>query len=371
MERGVAAIAGDGEYSSLRLVWGAVRRLGSRHLSTEPSMPSTSTHFPAFRSGLPSMNGKTVVITGTTSGTGKVAAHTMAGLGAKLLLLNRESSRSSASLAEITAAYPDADIHALDCDLQSFDSVRAAAAQVIERCPEGVDVLCNNAGVMALADTATIDGYDVQMQTNHLSHFLLTRELMPLLERAAESNGEARIANHSSVARLSPSKDLHADHLDKNGGNLGGDGSKLQNKVFRGPRWLRYNQSKLANAAFTAALHHRLQARGSKVKALVAHPGFANTHLQTTSVNEGGMGEILTKISMRFSQSAEDGAMGIISCMCLPKATSGQFYGPGSKASSLQGTAEPFALESFYDNDATRSLLWSASEAATDGTFDL
>ena len=327
--------------------------------------------FPEFRSTLPSMAGKTVVITGTTSGTGNAAATTLAELGAKVLVLNRASERSTASFAKLAAAAPDADLHSVECDLQSLASVQAAANKVSELCPEGVDVLCNNAGVMALDDTATGDGFDVQMQTNHLSHFLLTRELMPLLDRAAESNGEARIVNHSSVSRMAPSKTLQADYLSKKGGDLGGDGSKLENMMFRGPRWVRYNQSKLANAAFTAALHHRLQESGSTVKALVAHPGLANTHLQKTSVTEGGMGSFFTNMFMRFSQPAEDGAMGILSCMCLPGATSGQFWGPGSGAAAFRGKAEPFALESFYDNPETRDLLWSKSEEATGGSFNL
>ena len=331
----------------------------------------SSKHFPAFRAGLPSMDGKTVVITGTTSGTGKIAANTMAELGAKVLILNRASDRSTAAFAELCAAHPDADLHAVECDLQSFDSVRAAAAQVATLCPEGVDVLANNAGVMALANAATVDGYDIQMQTNHLSHFLLTRELMPLLERAADTHGEARIVNHSSIARMAPSKELHAEHLGKNGGNLGGDGSTIQNMMFTGPRWLRYNQTKLANAAFTAALHRRLQVNGSKVKALVAHPGLANTHLQQTSVAEGGMGSLFTNIMMRFSQSPENGTMGLLSCMCLPEAQSGQFYGPGSSTTAMRGKAEPFALESFYDNDATRDLLWNKSEAAIGASFEI
>lgn len=334
-------------------------------------MSDSSVHFPKFSAALPSMAGKTVVITGTTSGTGAVAATTLAGLGAKVLVLNRASERSTASFAELAAAHPDADLHAVECDLQSFDSVRAAAARVTELCPEGVDVLCNNAGVMALPDTATVDGYDIQMQTNHLSHFLLTRELMPLIDRAATSDGEARIVNHSSVARLSPSKTLDATHLEQRGGQLGGEGSRLQNMMFRSPRWLRYNQSKLANAAFTAALHHRLQAAGSTVKALVAHPGFAQTHLQQTSSQHGGMSGLATKLTARMSQSAEDGAMGIISCMCLTDATSGQFYGPGSGATAMKGKAEPFALESFYDNESTRALLWEKSEEAIGAAFEL
>ena len=330
-----------------------------------------STHFPAFKAGLPSMAGKTVVITGTTSGTGKVAAATVAELGAKVLVLNRSSERSEASFAELTAAFPDAELHNVECDLQVFSSVEAAAEKVAVLCPEGVHVLCNNAGVMALADLATTDGFDIQMQTNHLSHFLLTRELMPLLERAAADAGDARIVNHSSTARLNPSKELQSKFLERNGGNLGGDGSKLQNMMFSGPRWLRYNQTKLANAAFTAALHQRLQERGSNIKAIVAHPGFARTHLQKTTAREGGMGGRFTKVFQRFSQTAEDGAMGILSGMCLADAASGQFYGPGSGITAIKGKAEPFPLESFYDNPETRELIWRKSEEAIGKTFDL
>lgn len=331
-----------------------------------------SVHFPAFEARLPSMAGKTVAITGTTSGTGKAAAHTVAGKGARVLLLNRPSSRSAASLADLQAAHPDAELIAVDCDLQSFDSVRAAAARVRELCPDGLDVLCNNAGVMALPDAATVDGFDVQMQTNHLSHFLLTGELLPLLEQAAARTGDARVVNHSSVARMSPGKTLKAEYLEKRGGQLGGDGGSFQNAVMRGPRWIRYNQSKLANCAFTAALHHGLQARGSKVKALVAHPGLANTNLQATTVGEGGMGEAMTAMMMkRMSQSIEDGAMGILSGMCLPEAHSGQFYGPGAGMLAAKGPAIAFPLEGFYDNPETRQLLWDKSNAAVGADYTL
>lgn len=317
------------------------------------------------------MSGKTVVITGTTSGTGQVAARTVANLGAKVLVLNRASERSAASFAELTSAFPDTEIHDVECDLQSFASVKAAAARVVGLCPEGIHVLCNNAGVMALPDTATDDGFDVQMQTNHLSHFLLSKELMPLLERAAETAGEARIVQHSSTARLAPSKVLQAEFFDKKGGHLGGDGSRLQNMLFRGPRWLRYNQTKLANAAFTAALHHQLQEKGSSVKALVAHPGLATTQLQQTTVKQGGMGGSFTGFFMRLGQTPEDGAMGILSCMCLLDAKSGQFYGPGSGMLAPKGKAEPFDLESFYDNPETRELLWKKSEEAIGMEFTI
>lgn len=327
--------------------------------------------FANFKRDLPSMTGKNVVITGTTSGTGQVAADTMALLGAEVFLLNRASERSSASLASLQETHPAAEIHAIECDLQSFASTQAAAEQMAALCPDGIDVLANNAGVMALADTATGDGFDVQMQTNHLSHFLLTRELMPLLQLAAEASGDARVVNHSSVARFAPGKKLKAEYFEKSTGQLGGDGSTMQNMMFTGPRWERYAQSKLANAAFTAALHHRLAASGSQVKALVAHPGLANTHLQKTSVKEGGMGAKFTDVFMRMSQSPEEGAMGLISGMALADAASGQFYGPGSGRMAIKGKAEPFPLEDFYDNDEMRELLWSKSEDAIGKTFDI
>ena len=82
-------------------------------------------------------------------------------------------------------------------------------------------------------------GYDTQMQTNHLSHFLLTKELLPLLNKAANSRGEARVVNHSSGARSFPSTPLHAKYLGKNGGNLGGNGNSM---LFGGARWQRYHQ---------------------------------------------------------------------------------------------------------------------------------
>lgn len=329
--------------------------------------PATK-HYPELKASLPSMEGKTVVITGTTSGTGKVAARTVAELGAKVLILNRASKRSEAALAELTEAYPDAEIHAVECDLQSFASVAKAAEQVKALCPEGVHVLANNAGVMALEDQATGDGYDVQMQTNHLSHFLLTRELWPALEKAAEASGEARVVNHSSAARMVPSKTLKAEYLESNGGNLGGDGTGL---VMNGARWKRYNQTKLANAAFTAALHERIQTSGSKVKALVAHPGLARTELQETSVKKGGMGRWFTNIFMKMSQSAEDGAMGLIACMCHSDAKSGQFWGPGAGMMAARGPAIPFELEDFYDNEQTRTLLWDLSCKAIDREFEI
>lgn len=143
------------------------------------------------------MSGRVAVVTGTTSGTGFVCARELAQLGAKVLLLNRESERATRALAQLKSEVPSGDFTAITCDLQRFDSVRAAAAAIREA-HDRVDVICNNAGVMALADRATPDGYDVQMQTNSISPFLLTKELLPLLKKS----DDGRVVNHTSMARL-------------------------------------------------------------------------------------------------------------------------------------------------------------------------
>ena len=192
--------------------------------STPAAIPTR--WFGDFSAGLPSLEGKTVLVTGCTTGTGFVCARTCAQKGAHVFMLNRASERADAAVAAVKESAPGAAVTSVACDLSSFASVRAAAASVRKTLGEegAIDVLCCNAGVMALADAATADGYDVQMQTNHLSHFLLTKELFPLLERAAELRGEARVVMHSSGARKYPTGQLDAKYLGKNGGNLGGNG---------------------------------------------------------------------------------------------------------------------------------------------------
>ena len=329
-----------------------------------------SKHYENLFNSLPSLEGKSVAITGTTSGTGFVAANASGKLGANVILLNRSSERADKALIDLRQETPNANFNQIECDLQSFDSVRNAVKQIEDACPNGLDVICNNAGVMALEDMATVDGYDVQMQTNHLSHFLLVKRLMPLLKKAAEMRGEARIVNHSSIARKQPKKTYEAKFLEKNGGNLGGNGSSL---FFGGARWLRYNQSKLANAAFTACLHDKLSAANSKIKAMVAHPGLAETDLQSTTVKEGGMGKWITEQMMKVGQSREDGALGILKCIADPEVESGQFVGPGMGGmfTAVKGEAFCYPLEKFYDNETTRNLLWQKSCDAINESFDI
>jgi len=315
-----------------------------------------------FAAKLPSMEGKVVLITGCTSGTGLVAAKTLARKGAHVVMLNRKSSRAEEAEKKVLEEAPGSKVTTVECDLQNFENVKSCAEKLKAMFADtGVDVLCNNAGVMALADEATKDGYDVQMQTNHLSHFLLTKEIFPLLQKGADLHGEARVVNHSSGARVQPgSKGLQAKYLGKNGGNLGGNGKSM---IFGGARWVRYGQTKLANVVFTLALNDRLKAANSKVKTLVCAPGLASTNLQVTTNQNDGMNETWV---MRYAQSGEDGTMPLLHCCAAEGVASGDFFEPTIKKLGMRCTGPPakFELEKMCTKEESRKMLWEESEKA-------
>lgn len=305
------------------------------------------------------MTGKVVVITGTTSGTGFVCAREVAKKGATVILLNRQSTRSERALQDLQQAVPDGKFEPVPCDLQSFDSVRSAI-DFIKSGYEVIDVIVNNAGVMALEDQATPDGYDVQMQTNVISHFLLTKGLFPLLRKSAEG----RIVNHTSMARLGGP--LEMKYFEKNGGNLGGNGTEEENQNFRGPRWKRYHQTKLANCTFTYGLKNKLEEAGiTNILPLLAHPGLAKTNLQVTTAATGGMDE--SSEFMNQAQSAEDGATGIIRAAMDPAAKSGDFYGPSA---GWKGFPESLPPEDLLLDEQNIQVNWQGCEKAV-GTFTI
>lgn len=378
----------------------------------KPSMPKVEDKiYAGCRDGLPRLDGKVVAITGTTLGTGYWAAVAAARAGVQLvLMLNRKSERSDAAQAGVQASIPQGAaagattssvaataVVTVDCDLSSFASTRQAAETVkeIASAHGGLDVLLNNAGVMAVPDKRTVDGYDVQMQTNHLSHFLLTKILMPLLEQAAAARGEARVVQHSSgaraQARAAPGEDgnLLEKYFSKcEEGTLGGDGLKFC--------FARYHQTKLANPVFMMALHKKLAARGSRVKSLCAEPGVAATELmpnlmaQHEAAGSGGAGICLLRTMFCCMsaagkvtpQSAADGACPLILAGFGPGVDSGDFYMPESMAGSMvvgspvkcmeAGKATPkadfqeqkFEHEKLTLSPENQALLWAKSEEA-------
>jgi len=306
----------------------------------------------------PGMKGKVVVITGSTSGTGLVLSRTCGRLGARVYMLNRPSERASSAL-KLLQEEDQSDAHFIECDLQNFSSVRQAGKKLRDQLQDqGCDVLCNNAGVMGLHDKATADGYDVQIQTNHLSHFLLTHELWPLLERAALLRGEARVVNHSSGARKMGNKSINAEYFEQKGGHLGGD-------KFPGlQKWVRYQQSKLANLLFSYALHDRRpEGAAHLVKILTAHPGPTDSGLQGKTVKAGGTGFLdryIIRRTLKVAHSVEDGTAGIARCACEPGLRSSEFYGPAGR-----GQPGPALLLEPERNIQAEKVLWDLSMKAT------
>lgn len=342
-----------------------------------------------YVAAMPSQEGKNVAITGCTSGTGLETAKAIASRGGNIFALNRPSERATASLAAMKEACKDGGTAThIDCDLQDYASVRFAASQVKNAVQaKGLHCLLNNAGVMALPEQATKDNYDVQMQTNHLSHFLLTSLLMPDLEKAAVASGEARVVNHSSSARNgmdeSSRRPLDAKYFEPSSSKAFPE--YLTGSGFRA-RWARYQQTKLCNTVFTLALKDKLGAKGSKVKSLVCHPGGAATNLQATTAASGkGNGvnnRMFSFIASAVSQSAADGALPLLACAVASDAESGDFYVPGKEgfaSKMIQDTVvgPPKKLdwvarakrEEHSTSQGGRKLLWDCSEKAIGQSF--
>lgn len=293
---------------------------------------------------------KTVVITGTTSGTGFVCARELLKLGAKVFVLNRQSERSVAAETKLLEQTNNGELVAVECDLQDIGSVLKACDTIRTSC-EKIDVLCFNAGVMAFEDYSTKDGYDVQMQTNVLSNFLLFDKLLPLLKKS----DCARVVNHSSMSRMGGP--LVMKYFLKDPTELGGNGSEEENLSFSGPRWERYHQTKLANFVFTYLLNDYFKEKDIKnIFSTVSHPGLADTSLITTSASVGGIDA--NGVFMKSAQSAEDGACGLIRACADPEAKAGDFFGP----ESWTGFPELLPPEEHLISDKNKKTLKNAYE---------
>jgi NAD(P)-dependent dehydrogenase (short-subunit alcohol dehydrogenase family) len=290
------------------------------------------------------------------------------------LLLNRPSSRSVASLEKLKAAVPDGKFVPIDCDLQDFASVRKAAGEIKDKY---TDIFClsNNAGIMMTPDEITVDGYDKQMQTNHLSHFLLTKELFPLLLKSSKGCGDARIVQHSSMARdMTVNKGLEDKYLEKQlkNGMLGGDEKTGFMNPKDGPA-ARYSQTKLANSVFAQALHDRLTKSQNKdcgnVLSLCAHPGGSSTNLANDLADTMFKKVLFGALQKLVFQSPADGAMGLIKTMMEPKEKlkGGTLYGP----KGMTGYAFAMPSASYETDPKSMDMLWKKSEDAIGGSFDL
>jgi len=328
--------------------------------------------FSKFEKNLSDVSGKVFVITGTTSGTGFVAARTVAKHNGEVILLNRPSSRSAASLEKLKDAVPNGKFVPVDCDLQDFDSVRKACGEIKSKYTS-IYCLSNNAGIMATPDEITGDGFDKQMQTNHLSHFLLTKELLPLLEASSKECGDARIVQHSSITRHNTENNtLEEKYFSKQekDGMLGGFSEE---NAMRGAQWSRYAQTKLANSVFCQSLNNKLSSSNDEDKrnvlSLCAHPGISMTNL-ADHLSFGLLARIfIVPMMMLVAQSADDGSMGLIKAMMDSRDNleGGALYGPEG------ASGYPVALpsKSHETDPKSQTMMWTKSEEAIGASFDI
>ncbi|MFI1719679.1 oxidoreductase [Streptomyces sp. NPDC020489] len=291
---------------------------------------------------IPDQHGRTAVVTGANSGIGYVTARELARKGARVVLACRSEARGTEAAARLTGEAPGAQVEFGHLDLGDLSSVREFA----RRLPyDRLDLLVNNAGVMALPYGTTVDGFETQFGVNHLGHFALTGLLLPVL---LDTPG-ARVVTVSSSTHALANIDI--DDL---------------NSERRYRRWSAYARSKTANLLFTHELARRLAAHGSDVVAAAAHPGYAATNLQAAGPRMAGrrLAERFMAVGNRFfAQSAEAGALPTLYAATAPDVRPDSFTGPS--LAGWRGTPAPSWRAPWTRNDRAGELLWTASERLT------
>lgn len=322
-----------------------------------------------------SLGGMTFVITGSSRGMGFALAKRIAERGGNLIHLNRSSSHAQQAheqLATVARAAGGSSL-LIDCDLCKFSSVRAAAETLRREMVANkwlLDCLVLNAGLMAQQDVRTADGYDIQMQANHLSHFLLTSLLFDLLDGAAAIRGEARVVSHSSGARDTPAAALREDSFEQSWAVERGSKNPCAGDSWPGMgKWQRYQQSKRANLAFSYALANFIKSKDRcGVKAVCAHPGATNSGLQSRTGGSSWLDNFINGLAAVSGHSTDDGCLGLALATVKHGVSNGDFFGPVS----LTGNAIllPDEREHNYNEDQLR-MLWNKSITATGAPFSL
>ncbi len=259
---------------------------------------------------IPDQSGRVALVTGANGGLGLATAEALAAKGAHVVMAARNQVKAAAARQRILAVVHDASLEVIPLDLGSLASVESAARTFLDG-HDRLDLLINNAGVMAMPEGRTEDGFETQLGTNHLGHWALTSWLLPTVLRTPGS----RVVTLTSTAQHFGRAVNPADpHLSE-----GYDA------------WRAYGQSKLANRHFAIGLQHQLDAAGSETLALTAHPGLTNSDLQTTTVQKGGggvLGPFFQRVTAGTGMSIERGALSQLRAATDPAARGGTMYGP-------------------------------------------
>ena len=290
-------------------------------------------------------HGRVAVITGANSGLGLQTARALAGKGATVVMACRNQEKGAAALGSVQEQHPGSAVELLELDLADLASVAKAAEQLLAGHAR-IDMLFNNAGVMALPHRTTADGFEMQFGTNHLGHFALTGLLIGRLLETPES----RIVNVSSTAHK--------------WGRMSFDDLQSERRYRK---WRAYGQSKLANLLFTRELQRRLAARNCSTIAVAAHPGYAATHLQTAGPEMAGntvMRGVQVLANKLFSQTDAMGALPQLYAGTAPDVVGGDYFGPDGPFES-RGYPTRVGRTKAAQSDEDAKRLWEVSEQLT------
>ena len=291
---------------------------------------------------IPDQTGRVAIVTGANSGLGLVTARELARKGALVVLACRNMEKGRAALTEVAAAATGPAPELEELDLADLSSVRSFAERFSKN-HDGLDLLINNAGVMASPRRHTADGFELHLGTNHLGHFALTNLLLPLME----GHEDARVVTLSSNVH----KTVRGIAFD----NLNGD-----RRYFR---WNAYGQSKLANLLFALELDRRLRAQGSTVRSVAAHPGYAATNLQSAAA------PLVDRLVMKVgntvvAQNDEMGALPVLYAATEPGLEGGTYAGPDGIAEQ-RGHPKVVQPNRAARNEDTARRLWDVSADLT------
>lgn len=311
-------------------------------------MTTTSNHAPITWTAddLPDQTGRTVVVTGASSGLGLVLTRALVGRGAQVVMAVRDAAKGESVRAELLADRPSGRLDVVTLDLLDLDSVRRFADHLHDQ-DRAVDVLVNNAGIGNVPRHLSPQGYESHFATNHLGHFALTGLLLDLLDRGTEPRVVSVGSNLYRRVRVTIDFD-----------DLAGDRGYSPGRA--------YIRSKLANILFGTELDRRLRDADSGVRSLVAHPGMASTPMHQ-HVRSVGQRALMRVMSALLSRTAEQGAAPILYATAAPGAPTGLFIGPSARKSDLRVHFD--ALRPPADDLDLAARLWQVSEDITGVRF--
>jgi len=296
---------------------------------------------------IPDLTGRRAVVTGATSGLGEVTAVELARRGAQVVLTARDAARGGRARETVLRAAPGASVEVAALDLADLESVRSFAA---EQATEPLDLLVNNAGVMAVPARRTVDGFELQMATNHLGPFALTGLLLPALLRRPG----ARVVTVSSFVHWFGSLDF---------------GDLMSERSY--DPWQAYARTKLANLLFMRELARRSGDAGLDLVSTAAHPGYARTNLQLVApqmTGRRGTTAVMRLGNAVLGQSAATGALPQLRAATDPEVRSGDYFGPRGVAEQ-RGLPKRVRMSANARDDVAARLLWEASEDLTGVTY--